>query len=103
MLHMYEALLGAPFVPRLSLKPFDVTIFGSLACRCRNFVQSHVFHTPRPRTPYPGTPALRFPPSRSCYDFTGGFPQISREKKNFRYFIWCELIEQVSSWKSKQN
>ena len=23
---------------------------------------------------------------------TGGFAQISREKKNFRYFIWFELI-----------
>ena len=106
MLHMNEALLGrslcppsdcqgAPYVPRLSFKPFDVAIFGRFACRCRNFVLSHVFHTPRPRTPYPGTPALRFPPSRSRHDFTGGFAQISREKKNFRYFIWFELIKYI--------
>ena len=36
---------------------------------------------------------MRFPPSRSCHDFTGGFAQISREKKNFCYFIWFELIK----------
>ena len=53
----------------------------------------------RPRTPYPGTPALRFPPTQSCHDFTGGFAQISREKKNFRYFIWFEGC--VSLRKSK--
>ena len=46
----------------LTFRPFDVAIFGRFACRCRNFVQSHVFHTPRPHTPYPGTPALHFPP-----------------------------------------
>ena len=90
---MNEALLGGSLCPLSEFQTFWRRNFGRFACRCRNFVQSHVFHTPRPRTLYPVTPALRFPPSRSCHDFTGGFAQISHEKKNFRHFIWFELIK----------
>ena len=89
MLHMNEALLGDPYVPRLSFKPFDVAISeGSHVAVVISFKAT--FSIPRdraPRTPYPGTPALRFPPSRSCHDFTGSFAQISREKRNFRYLV----------------
>ena len=92
MLHMNEALLGAPYVPRLSqFKPFDVPISeGSHVSVVISFKAT--FSIPR-ATCTPGTEALRFPPSRSCHDFTFGFAQISRAKKNFRYFIWFELIK----------
>ena len=38
--------------------------------------------------PRSGTLTPRFPPSRNGHDFTGGFAYISREKKDFCYFIW---------------
>ena len=92
---MNEALLGGSLCPPSEFQTFWSRNFGRFACRCRNFVQSHFFHTPKPRIPYPGTPSLRFPPSRSCYDFTGSFAQIFREKKNFCYFIWFAQNMQI--------
>ena len=95
MLHMNEALLGAPYVPRLSqFKPFDVPISeGSHVSVVISFKAT--FSIPRDRAPR--TPGLRpcvfHLAGRSCHDFTSDYAQISREKKNFRSFIWFELIK----------
>ena len=78
MLHINGALLGGSLCPGLSFKPFDIAISeGSHIAVVISFKAT--FFIPRDRAP----PALRFPLSRSCHDFTGGFAQISREKKNF--------------------
>ena len=94
MLHMNEALLGAPYVPLQSFKPFDVAI-SEVSHVAVVISFKATFSIPRDRAPR--TPGLRpcvfHLAGRSCHDFTGSFAQISREKKNFRYFIWFELIK----------
>ena len=74
-------------VPRF--KPFDVAISeGSHVAVVISFKAT--FSIPRNRAPR--TPGLRpcvFNLAEAAI-FTGGFAQISREKKNFRYFIWFE-------------
>ena len=95
MLLMNEALLGGSLCPRLSFKPFDIAIFGRFACRCRNFVQSHVFHTPRLCAPYPGTPALHFPPglAEAAMILTAALHKFLVRKRTFvtLFVVWCRL------------
>ena len=91
-------------------KPLIGKIFVHKRCFCLCFfhtprvfhipcfpLRARVIHTPRfPHLAFSrrfGTLAPRFPPSRNGHDFTGGFAQISRVKKDFCYFIWYVSVD----------
>ena len=92
---MNEALLGGSLCPPSEFQTFWRRHFRKVRMSLSYFRSNPRF--PCPETAHaPRTPGLRlcvFYLAEAAVILPAGFAQISREKKNFRYFIWFELIK----------